>query len=61
MSVRPSAPPDGTDLKSDLLEIVQPDRPFLVDSIMGDIAEQGFSVRAMFHPVDRHADRVAAR
>jgi len=42
---------DGTDLKSDLLEIVQPDRPFLVDSIMGAIAEQGFSVRAMFHPV----------
>jgi len=41
----------GTDLKSDLLEIVQPDRPFLVDSIMGAIAEQGFSVRAMFHPV----------
>jgi glutamate dehydrogenase len=42
---------DGTDLKTDLLEIVQPDRPFLVDSIMGAIAEQGFSVRAMFHPV----------
>ncbi|MBO9557813.1 MAG: NAD-glutamate dehydrogenase [Caulobacter sp.] len=41
----------GTELKSDLLEIVQPDRPFLVDSIMGAIAEQGFSVRAMFHPV----------
>ena len=49
--VRPALRPDGTDLKSDLLEIVQPDRPFLVDSIMGAIAEQGFSVRAMFHPV----------
>jgi glutamate dehydrogenase len=49
--VRPAVRPDGTDLKSDLLEIVQPDRPFLVDSIMGAIAEQGFSVRAMFHPV----------
>jgi glutamate dehydrogenase len=49
--VRPAARADGTDLKSDLLEIVQPDRPFLVDSIMGAIAEQGFSVRAMFHPV----------
>ncbi|CAN5188258.1 NAD-glutamate dehydrogenase [soil metagenome] len=44
-------PADGGDLKTDLLEIVQPDRPFLVDSIMGAIAEQGFSVRAMFHPV----------
>ncbi|HEY9218428.1 MAG TPA: NAD-glutamate dehydrogenase, partial [Phenylobacterium sp.] len=33
------------------LEIVQPDAPFLVDSIMGEIAEQGLSVRALFHPV----------
>ncbi|WP_165184058.1 NAD-glutamate dehydrogenase [Caulobacter soli] len=49
--VRPARRSDGTDLKSDLLEIVQPDRPFLVDSIMGAIAEAGFSVRAMFHPV----------
>jgi glutamate dehydrogenase len=49
--VRSAVRADGTDLKSDLLEIVQPDRPFLVDSIMGAIAEQGFSVRAMFHPV----------
>ncbi|MBO9707209.1 MAG: NAD-glutamate dehydrogenase [Caulobacter sp.] len=49
--VRRARRADGTDLKSDLLEIVQPDRPFLVDSIMGAIAEQGFSVRAMFHPV----------
>jgi glutamate dehydrogenase len=51
LRVRRARRPDGTDLKSDLLEIVQPDRPFLVDSIMGAIAEQGFSVRAMFHPV----------
>jgi glutamate dehydrogenase len=42
---------DGRDLKRDLLEIVQDDRPFLVDSIMGEIAEGGYSVRAMFHPV----------
>lgn len=35
----------------DLLEIVQPDRPFLVDSVMGEITEGGFRVRAMFHPV----------
>uniref|UniRef100_B0T423 NAD-glutamate dehydrogenase n=1 Tax=Caulobacter sp. (strain K31) TaxID=366602 RepID=B0T423_CAUSK len=49
--VRPARRPDGADLKSDLLEIVQPDRPFLVDSIMGAIADLGFSVRAMFHPV----------
>jgi glutamate dehydrogenase len=36
---------------TDLLEIVQPDRPFLVDSVMAAIADLGFSVRAMFHPV----------
>ena len=35
----------------DRLEIIQPDAPFLVDSVMGEIAEQGLSVRAMFHPV----------
>src|SRR5215472_6563553 len=29
----------------DRLEIVQDDAPFLVDSIMGEIAEQGLSVR----------------
>jgi glutamate dehydrogenase len=35
----------------DRLEIVQRDAPFLVDSVMGEIAEQGMSVRAMFHPI----------
>ena len=33
------------------LEIIQDDAPFLVDSVMGEIADQGLSVRAMFHPV----------
>lgn len=42
---------EGGETPSDLLEIVQLDRPFLVDSIMGEVAEAGFSVRAMFHPV----------
>ena len=35
----------------DRLEIVQDDAPFLVDSVMGELGEQGLSVRAMFHPV----------
>ena len=35
----------------DRLEIVQDDGPFLVDSVMGEIAEQGLAVRAMFHPI----------
>ncbi|PTT09783.1 NAD-glutamate dehydrogenase [Caulobacter sp. HMWF025] len=51
LRLRRARKPDGTDLSSDILEIVQPDRPFLVDSIMGAVAEAGFSVRALFHPV----------
>ncbi|WP_374657304.1 NAD-glutamate dehydrogenase [Phenylobacterium sp.] len=44
------------------LEILQDDAPFLVDSIMGEIADQGLSVRAMFHPVVEVArDRKGAR
>ena len=42
---------DASECEIDRLEIVQPDAPFLVDSVMGEIAEQGFQVRAMFHPV----------
>ncbi len=48
---------DGEDLGRDLIEIAQPDRPFLVDSIMGEIAEAGFPVRAMFHPLVEHGGR----
>lgn len=51
MRLRRWTGPAGEDLGRDLLEIVQPDRPFLVDSIMGAIAETGFPVRAMFHPL----------
>ncbi|MDR3507169.1 MAG: NAD-glutamate dehydrogenase [Caulobacteraceae bacterium] len=41
------------------LEIVQDDRPFLVDSIMGEVGESGLAIRAMFHavaPVGRGPD-----
>ncbi|HEV2364424.1 MAG TPA: NAD-glutamate dehydrogenase [Caulobacteraceae bacterium] len=41
----------GRDLAAQLLEIVQPDRPFIVDSVMGEVGEAGAEVRAMFHPV----------
>jgi glutamate dehydrogenase len=48
----------GPDYARDLLEIVQPDRPFLVDSIMAEVADSGFPVRAMFHPlVERDGKR----
>jgi glutamate dehydrogenase len=42
---------DGKRLPRDLLEIVGPDMPFLVDSVMGEIAAQGFEVLAMTHPI----------
>ena len=41
----------GKDLGRDILEIIGRDRPFLVDSVMGEIASQGLDVLAMFHPV----------
>jgi glutamate dehydrogenase len=54
------ANPTGAPL--DRLEIVQDDAPFLVDSIMGEIAEQGLSVRALFHPiVEVQRDRAGLR
>ena len=40
----------GRDLGLDVLEIVQPDAPFLVDSVMGEVGESGADVLAMFHP-----------
>jgi glutamate dehydrogenase len=42
---------DGADLDADLLEVVQPDAPFLVDSVMGELGERGVEIRAMFHPL----------
>jgi glutamate dehydrogenase len=54
------APAMGAEL--DLLEIVQDDAPFLVDSVMGEIADQGLGVRAMFHPiVEVRRDRAGVR
>ncbi|MDB5458568.1 MAG: NAD-glutamate dehydrogenase [Caulobacteraceae bacterium] len=41
----------GRPLKLDLLQIVQVDRPFLVDSVMGELVSQGLTIRAMLHPV----------
>ena len=53
---------DGKRLARDLLEIVGPDMPFLVDSVMGEIAAQGFEVLAMTHPiVDVRRDADGAR
>ncbi len=53
-----SAIPVGeTDLRfrtahnSHYLEISGPDRPFLVDSLLGDCTQLGLSVKALFHPI----------
>jgi glutamate dehydrogenase len=40
----------------DLLRILQDDAPFLVDSVMGELADAGVTVRALFHPVVRRGD-----
>lgn len=42
---------EGRDLGRDVLEIIGPDLPFLVDSTMNEIADQGLVARAMFHPI----------
>ena len=39
-----------------ILETASPDMPFLVDSLLGECADQGFEVRTLFHPVVRLAD-----
>ena len=41
----------GRALGLDLLQIVQADRPFLVDSVMGELVGRSLAVRAMMHPV----------
>lgn len=41
----------GRELERDILEIAGPDMPFLVDSVMGELADQGVAALAMFHPV----------
>jgi len=50
-------PVDETDQRlcatptSNYIEIVGPDRPFLVDSLLGACTSQGHEVRALFHPI----------
>ncbi len=44
------------DLHVHTLEIAGPDRPFLVDSVLGACSELGFEVKALFHPIVKRAD-----
>ena len=52
--IRPARDVDGRELGADLVEIVQPDAPFLVDSVMAELVDGGGGVMAMFHPLIRH-------
>ncbi|MEQ7153596.1 NAD-glutamate dehydrogenase [Brevundimonas aurifodinae] len=51
VGVEPLVGAGGRATPYDVLRIVQDDRPFLVDSVMGELADTGVSVRALFHPV----------
>ncbi len=41
----------GPEGACDLIQIIQDDRPFLVDSVMGELADAGVTVRGLLHPV----------
>ncbi len=49
--IRPGKTADDTSLGRDVLEIIIGDKPFLVDSVMGELAQWGVNTLAMFHPV----------
>src|SRR5262249_14185975 len=46
----------GRSLERDILEVVGPDMPFLVDSVMGELADEGISTLALLHPVAPASD-----
>jgi glutamate dehydrogenase len=49
--MRPATRANGSELPRDVLEIIGRDRPFIVDSVMGEIGAQGYDILAMFHPI----------
>ena len=51
LELRSAGGAGGRPLGFDALLAVQDDAPFLVDSLMGELAAAGLDVRAMFHPV----------
>ena len=53
---------DGRPMRREVLEIVTADKPYVVDSVMGEINAQGVAVLAMFHPlVTLERDEAGAR
>jgi glutamate dehydrogenase len=51
ITLSPLQAADGAALGYDVLIVIQDDRPFLVDSVMGELADAGVTVRSMYHPV----------
>jgi len=51
IDVQPLNTADGRSSGFDVVSIVQDDSPFLVDSVMGELAEAGVTVRSLFHPL----------
>ena len=54
--LEPARGADGDPFGLDALELAQPDSPFLVDSVMGELTARGLEIRAMAHPVVVRAD-----
>ena len=51
IDITPMLDCEGEAIGYDAIQVIQDDAPFLVDSVMGDLAAAGVSVRAMFHPL----------
>jgi len=51
ITISPLTGADGRPAGYDSICITQDDRPFLVDSVMGELAEAGVTVRSMYHPI----------
>ncbi|MGV8930318.1 MAG: NAD-glutamate dehydrogenase domain-containing protein, partial [Brevundimonas sp.] len=57
ITISPLIGGDGRPAGYDSIGIIQGDRPFLVDSVMGELAEAGVTVRSMYHPIVEVGDR----
>jgi glutamate dehydrogenase len=51
VTIRPLMSAEGPATGYDQILILQDDAPFLVDSVLGEIAEAGVTVRALYHPI----------
>jgi glutamate dehydrogenase len=63
--IAPAPPEDGPRLKNvSIIELVNDDMPFLVDSVMGELTERGLDAQLLVHPVfavERDADGALVR